>query len=99
MPFLRKADYPGPFDARGIPLLDYQGSLGRQYNPIAIAQFGLGNFNAFRRSGQAERWEKFLAVVPPGEDRARVEKLIGEARAPRPPPVSDYSASRTTSRT
>jgi len=63
MPFLQKADYPGPYDGRGIPLLDYQGSLGRQYNPIAIAQFGLGNFNAFRRSGQAERWEKFLAVA------------------------------------
>ena len=63
MPFLQKADYPGPYDAVGIPFLDYQGNLGRQYNPIAIAQFGLGNFNAFRRSGDAERRKKFLAVA------------------------------------
>jgi heparosan-N-sulfate-glucuronate 5-epimerase len=63
MPFLQKADYQGPYDAKGIPLLDYQGSLGCQYNPIAIAQFGLGNFNGFRRYGQAERCEKFLAAA------------------------------------
>lgn len=63
MPFLQKADYPGPYDSSGIPVLDYQGSLGRQYNPIAIAQFGLGNFNAFQRSGQSGRLEKFLVVA------------------------------------
>lgn len=63
MPFFQKADYPGPYDSEGIPFLDYQGRLGRQYNPIAIAQFGLGNFNAFRRSGQAERCKKFLRVA------------------------------------
>jgi len=28
-------------------------------------------------------WEKFLAVAPPGEDRARVEKLIADAKARR----------------
>jgi heparosan-N-sulfate-glucuronate 5-epimerase len=63
MPFLQKADYAGPYDEEGIPLLDYQGRLGRQYNPIAIAQFGLGNFNAFCRSGEGERRRKFLAVA------------------------------------
>jgi len=63
MPFLEKADYPGPYDAGGIPLLDYQGSLGRQYNPIAVAQFGLGNFNAFCRSGDLARRQKFLGIA------------------------------------
>jgi heparosan-N-sulfate-glucuronate 5-epimerase len=63
MPFLEKADYPGPYDRDGIPLLDYQGRLGRQYNPIAIAQYGLGNFNAYRRSSEGERRNKFLAVA------------------------------------
>jgi hypothetical protein len=63
MPFLQKADYPGPYDKDGIPLLDYQGRLGRQYNPIAIAQFGLGNFNAYSRYGEDERRGKFLAVA------------------------------------
>jgi heparosan-N-sulfate-glucuronate 5-epimerase len=63
MPFLEKADYRGPYDGDGIPLLDYQGRLGRQYNPIAIAQYGLGNFNAYRRSGEGKRRAKFLAVA------------------------------------
>ena len=35
MRFRGKADYAGPFDASGIPLLDYRGRIGRQYNPIA----------------------------------------------------------------
>ena len=50
MPFLEKADYAGPYDADGIPLLNYHGQIGRQYNPIAISQWGLGNFNLFLRS-------------------------------------------------
>lgn len=63
MPFLEKADYAGPFDHQGVPLLDYRGSLGRQSNPIAIAQFGLGNFNLFCRTGQEQRRRKFLLVA------------------------------------
>ncbi len=34
-------------------------------------------------AGAITSWEKFLAVAPPGEDRARIEKLIAEARARR----------------
>src|SRR5206468_1329757 len=34
-------------------------------------------------AGAIRSWEKFVAVVPPGEDRARVEKMIAEARAKR----------------
>lgn len=45
MTFAGKARYKGPFDAAGIPLLDYQGDIGRQHNPIAIAQYGLARFN------------------------------------------------------
>lgn len=41
MPFADKARYAGPFDGRGVPLLDYHGGIGRQHNPIAIAQYGL----------------------------------------------------------
>jgi heparosan-N-sulfate-glucuronate 5-epimerase len=43
--FQGKARYPGPFDRVGVPLLDYGGEIGRQYNPIAIAQYGLARFN------------------------------------------------------
>ena len=45
MRFRGKAHYAGPFDAGGIPLLDYRGHIGRQYNPIAIAHYGLARFN------------------------------------------------------
>ena len=50
MAFGEKARYSGPFDARGIPMLNYHGAIGVQYNPIAIAQWGLGNFNLWRAS-------------------------------------------------
>jgi hypothetical protein len=63
MPFTAKADYPGQYDSAGIPLLDYHGALGLQYNPIAIAQYGLGNYNLFCRTGALERKRKFLAAA------------------------------------
>src|ERR1700722_14998634 len=47
MAFREKADYSGPHDANGIPMLDYRGAIGLQYNPIAIAQWGLANYNRF----------------------------------------------------
>jgi heparosan-N-sulfate-glucuronate 5-epimerase len=60
MPFTEKADYAGVFDGGGIPMLDYRGTLGRQYNPIAIAQWGLGNFNLFLRTRDPQRKAKFI---------------------------------------
>jgi len=63
MQFSQKADYPGPFDPHGIPLLDYRGKIGRQYNPIAIAQYGLGNYNLFSQTGDPDRRSKFLLVA------------------------------------
>jgi hypothetical protein len=39
------------------------GVLGQQYNPIAIAQYGLGNFNLYARDGDPERKEKFLRIA------------------------------------
>jgi hypothetical protein len=52
MPFIEKALYEGPFDENNIPVLDYHGKIGKQYNPIAIAQYGLGNFNLYKRTGE-----------------------------------------------
>jgi heparosan-N-sulfate-glucuronate 5-epimerase len=63
MLFAEKADYPGSYDASGIPLLDYHGKIGLQYNPIAIAQYGLGNFNLFQQSGDPVRRKRFLLVA------------------------------------
>lgn len=63
MTFRSKADYPGPYDAAGIPLLNYHGAIGLQYNPIAIAQYGLGNFNLFVRTGDEGRLARALAAA------------------------------------
>jgi hypothetical protein len=63
MPFTEKADYQGAYDSAGIPLLDYRGKIGPQYNPIAIAQYGLGNYNLFLRTGEAARREKFFRTA------------------------------------
>jgi heparosan-N-sulfate-glucuronate 5-epimerase len=63
MLFAEKANYAGTYDGAGIPQLDYHGKIGRQYNPIAIAQYGLGNYNLFRRSGAPDRRKKFLRVA------------------------------------
>lgn len=62
MTFRAKADYAGPF-AGGVPLLNYHGRIGLQFNPIAIAQYGLGNFNLFKQTGQAERLARCLAAA------------------------------------
>ena len=60
MAFGEKADYRGAYDASGIPQLDYHGKIGLQYNPIAIAQYGLGNYNRWRRNSDDSRRQKFF---------------------------------------
>jgi len=62
MDFSVKADYPGHYDGAGIPMLDYHGQIGLQYNPIAIAQWGLGNHDLFRRTGAEDRRRRFVAA-------------------------------------
>ena len=60
MNFAEKAQYAGACDDHGIPLLNYHGNIGVQYNPIAIAQWGLGNYNLYARNGDAAAYAKFL---------------------------------------
>ena len=61
--FSEKADYQGLCDSTGIPLLDYRGNIGKQYNPIATAQYGLGNYNLYRQGGGEERRHRFLRAA------------------------------------
>ena len=63
MLFTEKANYQGAYDASGIPQLDYHGNIGLQYNPIAIAQYGLGNYNQWRRTSDPERRKKVFLVA------------------------------------
>ena len=60
MPFHMKADYASSMDNNGIPLLNYHGVVGLQYNPIAIAQYGLGNYNLWCDTKSKIRYENFI---------------------------------------
>ncbi len=60
MKFHQKADYDSSCDMDGIPMLDYKGAIGPQYNPIAIAQWGLGNYNLWISTGSKKRYIKFI---------------------------------------
>src|SRR5438093_13294905 len=52
--------------------------------PPALLYRGQVLYESKKDTAEAIRsWEKFLAVAPPGEDRARVEKLIADAKARR----------------
>jgi heparosan-N-sulfate-glucuronate 5-epimerase len=62
MLFSAKADYAGHHDSSGIPMLNYHGQIGLQYNPIAIAQWGLGNYNLHKQAPSPEREPRFLAA-------------------------------------
>jgi len=62
MLFAEKADYTGIHDDASIPLLDYRGKIGPQYNPIAIAQWGLANFNRYVSARDATAEKKFLSA-------------------------------------
>lgn len=50
MTFADKTHYHGPRDSSGVILLDYFFDIGRQYNPLAIAQYGLGHFNLYLKT-------------------------------------------------
>ena len=63
MLFTEKSDYPGPYDSSGIPQLDYHGHIGLQHNPIAIAQYGLGNYNRWKKSADPSSRANFLLVA------------------------------------
>jgi len=57
MTFTDKTLYPGPFDQGGVPLLNYHGRVGKQYNPIAIAQYGLGHYNLYKKNNSQKNLE------------------------------------------
>ena len=63
MTFSSKADYDATLDSAEIPMLDYHGAIGPQYNPIAIAQFGLGNYNEYSRTNDPDRLRKAALVA------------------------------------
>jgi len=63
MAFRSKADYHAHLDPEDIPQLDYRGAIGLQYNPIAIAQYGLGNFNLYLAANDQQRLRRAILVA------------------------------------
>lgn len=55
-----KTGYSGPFDSRGVPMLNYFGKIGIQYNPDAVAQYALGYFEKYLRDNDNRNKEIFL---------------------------------------
>lgn len=60
MKFYYKAKYTGSYDENGIPQLNYQGDIGVQYNPIAISQWSLGNYNLWKKNDSIKNYKKFI---------------------------------------
>jgi heparosan-N-sulfate-glucuronate 5-epimerase len=63
MRFDEKADYSAHLDPNGVPMLDYRGTLGLQYNPIAIAQYALGNHTLWLENNSPERLNKLESAT------------------------------------
>jgi len=58
--YTSKTTYPGPFDKNGVPMLNYFGETGVQYNPDAIAQYALAHFEKYLKNGDNDCKEIFL---------------------------------------
>ncbi|HEV8585667.1 MAG TPA: tetratricopeptide repeat protein [Methylomirabilota bacterium] len=69
---------------RALGLFDRALALSPDYPP-ALLYRGQVLYEAKKDAAGAIRsWERFVKVVPPGDDRTRVEKMIAEAKAGRP---------------
>lgn len=60
MNFVDKTKFLGPFDNDGVPMLDYKGNIGIQYNPNAVAQYALGYYDLFIDTGEPKYKQIFL---------------------------------------
>jgi heparosan-N-sulfate-glucuronate 5-epimerase len=56
--FTAKTFYKGPYE-QGVPILDYKGEIGKQFNPCAIAQYGLGWYTRYK-AGDANAISSFI---------------------------------------
>ncbi|MDP3974685.1 MAG: D-glucuronyl C5-epimerase family protein [Candidatus Jorgensenbacteria bacterium] len=81
MTFADKAAYKGPKDEHGVILFDYFFDIGRQYNPLAIAQYGLGHWNLYLKTKDQkhlteakQQAEWLVANLEPNEKGLKVWK-------------------------
>lgn len=62
MRFVQKAHYTDLLDGNGVPMLDYRGATGPQYNPIAVAQFALGNHTLWIETQDPDHLSKCIVA-------------------------------------
>lgn len=58
--FSKDADYIGPFDPQGIPLVDYGGIIGLRYNPWAVGHYALASFQKYISTKDERYYKQFL---------------------------------------
>jgi len=58
--FSRDADYSGPYDSQGIPLLDYHGVIGLRYNPWSIGHYALASLQKYIQTRNKKYYDHFL---------------------------------------
>ena len=60
--FYENANRSGDHDAFGIPMVNYGRLVGKQYDPMAVAQWGLRNHDLFKRAGSPENRQEFIVA-------------------------------------
>lgn len=61
--FSSDAQYSGPFDAQGVPLIDYGGSVGLRYNPWAVGHFAIACFHKYLQTRASSDRQRFLTLA------------------------------------
>jgi hypothetical protein len=54
---------PGLLDPQGVAIIDYGGKIGRQYNPVTIAQWAIGCYYSFLRDKNPYEKKVFLDQI------------------------------------
>lgn len=75
MLFSKKANFNENLDKKGIPRLNYHGEIGKQYNPIAISQWGLGNYNKWKNKKENIYFLKFIKSANWLKDNIKLNKF------------------------
>jgi heparosan-N-sulfate-glucuronate 5-epimerase len=61
--FSADSTYAGPFDADGVPLIDYGTGIGVHYNPWYVGHHALAVYQKFSEEGDSGQLEQFMRQV------------------------------------
>lgn len=76
IPFVYSVDQGiyGSFDKEGIPIVNYGGSIGEQYNPTTVSKYALGNLQFFLRNNNEVYRDRFLKMIEWLVKKAKIKK-------------------------